>query len=772
MPATLPLRLRVTALIGQSLRRLEDQRFLTGQGRYMADLRRPGEVVLSVLRSTHAHARVRAIDTAAARAMPGVLGVFTAADLAGLGPIPCTTAVATDGPMHVPPHDALASDRVRYVGQPLACVVALTSHQGQDALEQVFVDYQPLPCVTEAADALAPGAPLLWESVPGNRAFTFRKGDPAAVAAAIAGAAHVVSLRLVNNRVIVAPLEHRGCLAEYDPATQSFLLLLSGQGVHGIRRDLAEAVFRVPLDRVQVASPDVGGGFGVKNGLYPEYILALWAARALGRPVRWASGHGEDFVSTAHARDNLTVARLALDAAGQFLALDIDTVANMGFAMATGGPGSSTNSPWRAAGAGYAIPAIAMTVQGAFTNTVPIDAYRGAGKPEMNYLVERLVDEAAQIAGFDRVALRRRNLVATLPYRTAADTLIADGRFAANIDAALESADAAGFAERRAAGTLPRGLGVTCFLETARGPAGEGAEVRFLPGGRVSIHLGTQSNGQGHETSFPQIAADWLGVAIEAVDYLQADTRTVRDGQGHGGARSLHMGGTALVRAMEAALAKARPIAARLLQAGEVMWQGGRFVAGERSVGLLEVAREEPGALDSYVWSDEDRITFPNGCHVAEVEVDPETGVVRLLRYTAVDDFGAVVNPLLLEGQVQGGLAQGIGQALTERTVYDPAAGQLLSGSFMDYALPRAADLPPFDLQFVGEPTAANPLGVKGAGQAGAIASPPAVMAAVLDALRPLGVVHLDMPLTPERVWRAIVTASLPSPSPSGSGPG
>ena len=744
----------MTALIGQSLRRREDHRFLTGAGRYIADHPQPGAAALAVLRSTHAHARITGVDMGAARAMPGVLGVFAAADLAGLGPIPCTTTVPTEGPMHVPPHHALASDRVRYAGHPIAFAVAETAPQAQDALEQVAVGYDPLPCVTEAADALAPGAPLLWDGVPGNLAFTFRKGDPAAVAGAMAAAAHVASVTLVNNRVIVAPLEHRGCLAEYDPATQSFLLLLSGQGVHLIRRDLAEAVFHVPLKRVQVASPDVGGGFGVKNGLYPEYILALWAARALGRPVRWQSGHGEDFISTAHARDNLTQARLALDAAGSFLGLEIDTVANMGFAMATGGPGSSTNSPWRAAGAGYAIPAIAMTVRGAFTNTVPIDAYRGAGKPEMNYLVERLIDEAARLSGLDRVALRRRNLVRDFPHRTAAGTEIADGRFAANIDVALEAADAASFPARRDGSALLRGLGVICFLETARGAPGEGAELRFLPDGRVAIHLGTQSNGQGHETSFPQVAADWLGVPIERVDYVQADTRTVRDGQGHGGARSLHMGGTALVGAMQAALAKAHPIAARLLQAPEVAWRGGVFVAGERSVGLLEVAREEPGALDSYHWTTEDRITFPNGCHVAEVEVDPETGIVRLLRYTAVDDYGAVVNPLLLEGQVQGGLAQGIGQALTERCVYDPA-GQLLSGSFMDYALPRAADLPAFDLQFIGAPTAANPLGVKGAGQAGAIASPPAVMAAVLDALRPLGVTHLDMPLTPERVWRA-----------------
>ena len=711
---------------------------------------------MAVLRSPHAHATIAGIDLADAAGDKLLLGVFTAADLADLGPIPCTTAVATEGPMHTPPHHALAADRVRYVGQPVAFVVAQTAAAAQDAVERITVDYQPLRCVTEAADALAPGAPQLWPVVPGNLAFTFRKGDFGAAAAGMAAAAHVVTLTLVNNRVIVAPLEHRCCLAEYDPTTRSFLLLFSGQGVHGIRRDLAESVFRVPLDRMQLASPDVGGGFGVKNGLYPEYVMALWAARALGRPVRWQSGQGEDFLSSIHARDNLTTARLGLDATGRFLALEIDTVANMGFAMATGGPGSSTNSPWRAAGAGYAIPAISMVVRGAFTNTVPIDAYRGAGKPEMNYLLERLVDEAARVTGFDRVALRRANLVAEFPHHTAAGTVIEGGRFATNIDPALQAADAAGFPARRAASAHLLGLGITCFLETARGAAGEGAEVVFSPTGRVSIRLGTQSNGQGHETSFPQIAADWLGVPIECVDYVQADTRTVRDGQGHGGARSLHMGGSALVGAMEAALAKSRPIAARLLQAAEVEWRGGRFTAGERSVSLLEVAREEPGALDSYFWTEEDRITFPNGCHVAEVAVDPETGVVRLLRYTAVDDFGAVVNPLLLEGQVQGGLAQGIGQALTERCVYDPAGGQLLSGSFMDYALPRAADLPMFNLQFPGVPTPANPLGVKGAGQAGAIAAPPAVVAAVLDALRPLGVVHVDMPLTPERIWRAM----------------
>ena len=749
---------------GQSIRRLEDHRFLTGVGRYVADIACPGALWMAVVRSPHAHARIRAIDTATARALPGVSGVFTAPDLAALGPIPCSVKVPTTGPMHVPPRPALATGRVRYAGEPVAFAVAETAYQALDAAEQVQVDYEPLPCVVEAADALAPGAPLLWDGVPGNQAFLFQKGDPATVAAAFAGAAHQVGLELVNNRVIIAPIEHRGALATYVDG--QFTLTLSGQGVHGIRRDLAEAVFRIPLAQMQVVSPDVGGGFGVKNGVYPEYIMLLWAARHLGRPVRWQSGHGEDFVSTAHGRDNLTHARLALDDSGRFLALDVDTIANLGAGMATGGPGSSTNAPGNAMGCGYAIPAVSMRVRGAFTNTVPLDAYRGAGKPEANYLLERLVDQAARQLGFDRVELRRQNLVHAFPHRTPMATTIDGGRFAANIDPALAAAAAADFPARRATSLAQRrlrGLGITCFLETARGAPNEGAEILFTAGGRVSLRLGTQSNGQGHETTFPQVAADRLGLPIETFDFVQADTRIVRDGNGHGGARSLHMGGSALVATIERVLAKARPVAARLLQAqpGEVVFASGRFTAGERSAGLLEVARAAaPGeTLDSYEWTLLDKITFPNGCHVAEVEVDPDTGSIHLLRYTAADDFGTAINPLLLVGQVQGGVAQGIGQALLERTVYDPETGQLLTGSFMDYTLPRATDLPDLDIHLLGVPTDANPLGVKGAGQAGAIAAPQAIVSAVLDALASLGVIHLDMPLTPERVWRAIQQA-------------
>ena len=746
-------------LSGQPLRRLEDRRFLTGQGRFTDDVNRPGQAYAHVVRSPHAHAVITGIDTAEAMAGPGVLGVFTAADLHGLGPIPCATKVATVGPMLVPARYALAANRVRYVGEPVAFVVAISRNAARDAAERVAVEYDPLPCVTEAQDALSPGAAQLWDDVPGNLSFRFERGDRAAVQAAFAAAAHVVELELVNNRIIVAPLEHRAAIGEHDGR---FHLLLAGQGVHGIRDPLADTVFRVPRDAIRVTCPDVGGGFGVKNALYPEYIMLLWAARHLGRPVKWASDHAEDFVSTAHGRDNLTRARLALDAGGSFLGLDVFTIANLGAMMSTGGPGSSTNAPANAIGGGYAIPAVFMDVRGAFTNTVPVDAYRGAGKPEVNYMLERLIDAAAPVVGVDRIELRHRNLVHRFPHRTPMGTTIDGGVFAGNIDPALAAAKHAGFAVRRDAARrrgMLRGIGVTCFMETARGAPNEGAEVRFEAGGRIALLVGTQSNGQGHETSFPQVAADRLGMPIEAFRYVQADTDSVRDGNGHGGARSLHMGGAALVAAIDGVIAKGRRAAAELLQAqeAEVVFAAGRFQVGDRSVALLEVARE--AVLDTYVWNLLDLITFPNGCHVAEVEVDPETGQVALLAYAAVDDFGTVVNPMLTIGQVQGGVAQGIGQAMLERTVYDPASGQLLTGSFMDYTLPRAADLPGLDIHLHGVPTGANPLGVKGAGQAGAMAAPQAVIAAILDALAPLGVGHIDMPATPERVWRAMQQA-------------
>ena len=761
---------------GRSLRRREDARFLTGTGRFTADIAVPGALHLHVLRSPHAHARVLGIETGAARAMPGVRLVLIGDDLAaaGLGPLPCPAVVNTVGPLIVPERHALARDRVRHVGEPVACVVADTSAEARDAAEAIEVSYDPLPAAVGGRAALAPGAPQVWEQAPGNQAFRFERGDRAAVEAAFNRAAHVVSLDLVNQRLHAAPIEPRAAIGRHDAATSGFDLVLSGQGVHSIRAQLARGVLRVPEDRVRLSCPDVGGGFGLKNFLFPEHVLVLQAARLLGRPVRWVADGSEEFQAAVHARDLQGTARLALDAEGRFLALHADMAADLGAYCSAFGPGVPTNSISNAMGTVYDVPAVLLEVRGAFTNTLPVDAYRGAGKPEANTIMERLVDAAARRCGFDLVALRRLNLVTRFPHRSAFGITMDSGGFAEALDAAEALADRPGFADRRSEsegrGKL-RGLGLACFLETARGSPGEWAAVRFAEDGSVDLAVGTQSNGQGHETSFAQFAADRLGLPVEAFRLVQADTALVARGSGHGGARSLHMGGTALVLALDKALDRARRLAAHLLQANaeDLSFAQGRFaVAGtERGVDLPALARAArdpanlpdgmvPG-LDAEADNPSDLITFPGGAHTAEVEVDPDTGAVELLRYRAVDDYGRLLNPLLTEGQVQGGLAQGIGQALLERVAYDPDSGQLLSASLMDYTLPRAADLPPLPVRFVsGVPTASNPLGAKGAGQAGAIAAPHTVVLAVLDALAPLGVSELDMPATPERVWRAI----------------
>ncbi len=764
--------------IGRSVRRIEDERFLTGRGRYVEDVDLPGALHACVVRSPHAHAEILRIETAAARRAPEIVGVFTGEDLRSdrVGVLPCVAQVPTVDPLIVPPRHALARGRVRHVGDPVALVVAASRNAARDAAELVEVAYRSLDAVVEGPAALTEGAPLLWDEAPGNLAFRFLKGDPAKTEAALSTAAHVVEVELVNNRVIVAPIETRAAIGRYDRVTGTFHLELTGQNVHGIRRQLAKSVFDVPEDRIEVTAPDVGGGFGVKNFLYPEWVLVLWAARRLGRPVKWVADRAEDFISTTQGRDNHTKARLALDAQGRFLALDVKTIANLGAYLSSAGPLSSTLAPATAMGGVYAIPAIAMDVRGAFTNTVPIDAYRGAGKPEANYIIERLIDVAAAATGFDPVLLRRRNLITEFPYRGALGMVIDDGRFSSNLEEAVVRADRAGFPARRAAATARgrlRGLGVACFIETARGTPNEGAEIKFDEDGGVTLLLGTQSNGQGHETSYAQIAADRLGLPLAAFRYVQADTRRIRTGAGHGGARSMHLGGAALVKAIDGAIEKGRIIAARLLQAtrGEVIFSAGRFtVAGtDRGIDLIALARAaaDPGnlpdgmapGLDTHALNICDLFTFPSGCHVAELEIDPETGHIALERYTAVDDFGRLINPLLTEGQVHGGLAQGIGQAMLERVVYDQASGQLLTGSLMDYALPRADDLPLFDISLAELPTAANPLGVKGSGQAGCIAAPPTIMNAILDALAPLGIRHFDMPATPERVWNAIRNA-------------
>jgi carbon-monoxide dehydrogenase large subunit len=754
----------------RSIRRLEDSRFLTGRGRYVGDIAEPAALHGYVLRSPHAHALTRSIDVSSAASLPGVHLVATADDLAadGLGFMPCLAAVK---PMIVPPRPALAAGRVRHVGDPVCFVVADSAEIARAAAELVEIDYEPLPSVVNGRAALAGGAPALWEEVPGNLVYHVQRGDHAAVAEAMKTAAHIVEVDVTNNRVIVVPLEPRAGIARYDAATDTMDLELTGQGLHGIRRQLAEFIFNVPPERIQLHAPDVGGGFGMKNFLYPEWILLLWAARKLQRPVRWLADRAEDFVMGAQGRDIEATARIALDPSGRIMALDVAMVANLGAYLSGNGPGASVVAASTAQGGVYDIPAIAVDVRGALTNTTPVDAYRGAGKPEANYIVERAIEAAARALGRDPADLRRQNLIAAFPHKTAMGMAIDSGDFVANLDAAV--ARLPGFEARRAdahaRGRL-RGLGVACFLETSRGAPNEGAEVQFEPDGSVMIAVGTESNGQGHETSFAQIASKHLGLPIEVFRYVQADTRAVKSGAGHGGARSMHMGGAALVRAMDAALAKARKLAAHLLQASEheLDYDRGRFTVrgSDRAVDLASLAASAQEAanlpdgmlpgLGEHVLNVTDVFTFPSGCHVAEVEIDPETGAVDLLSYTAVDDYGRLINPMLTEGQVQGGLAQGIGQALLEHTVYDPQSGQLLSGSLMDYTLPRATDLPFFDIELVERPTGANPLGVKGSGQAGCIGAPQTVMAAVLDALRPAGVGRLEMPATPARVWEAL----------------
>ncbi|ONG52468.1 hypothetical protein BKE38_14425 [Pseudoroseomonas deserti] len=744
----------------RSRRRQEDQRFLRGEGRYLEDLPAPDALQAVFVRSPHAHAVLGAIDAAEARALPGVVAVITGADLltAGLRPLPCAMSAEVVNGLVAPPRHALAVDRVRHVGEPVALVLADTLSAARDAAELVAIDYEMLASVTDNAAALLPGAPELYPEIPGNCAFHFRRGEPEKVAAAFATAAHQVSLTLVNNRVTAAPLENRGVLARHDTATGRLHLVVSGQDVHGLRRDLAHCL-SLPPERIQVTCPDVGGGFGMKNVLHPEYVALLWAARQLGRPLRWLAQRMEDFSTAAHGRDNVSTARLALDAEGKFLALEVEIIGGLGAYVSALGPGAHTTAPMAAMGGVYAIPAVAMSSRGALTNTTPVDAYRGAGKPEANYIIERLIDVAALQLGLDRAELRARNFIARFPHVSALGIPMDTARFHDNLATALKAADHAGFPARQAASAAKgrlRGLGLACFLETSRGAPTEEGAIRILPEGKIGLLTGTQSNGQGLATSFAQIAASRLGLPEDCFTLMQADSDLLPRGGGHGGARSLPLAGTALVLALDVFLGKARALAATLLQAdpAALTFAEARFTSPDGAAVELRRIIEHGGAaaLDSDAHNPNDQIVFPNGCHLAEAEVDPETGEVFLQSYLAVDDYGTMVNPLLTAGQVQGGLAQGIGQALLEAIRYDAESGQLLSASLNDYCLPRAADLPWLEVLFNEHPTARNPLGAKGAGQAGCIGAPQTVVGAVADAL---GLAHLDMPLTPERVWRA-----------------
>ncbi|MDJ0951650.1 MAG: xanthine dehydrogenase family protein molybdopterin-binding subunit [Alphaproteobacteria bacterium] len=769
--------------LGQSVRRVEDQRFLTGHGRFVDDFQFAGQVHAQVLRSPHAHAEIRGIDVTAATELSGVVAVLTGDELAadGIAVIPPgATAQNRDGSdMFVPPRPALAQGRVRHVGEPVAVVVAESIEIARDATELIEVDYETLPAVTDTGSAMDPGAPQLYEGAPRNQCLDWEKGDRAATEAAFAAAAHVSSLELVNSRVVVNPVEPRACIGLWDADGGSFTLYNSGQAAHNVARTLATAVFQLPMERLRVISPDVGGGFGTKNFIYPEQVLVLWAARRLGRPVRWTAQRTEGFLSDTQGRDHVMRAELALDGDGRFLALRIVTTANIGAYVSTFGAMIPTNPVAVVLGGTYDIPAVHYHVREVLTNTVPVDAYRGAGRPEAAYAIERLVDLAAAELGLDPVALRRRNFIRpkAMPYKTAMGSVLDCGEFARVLDRALGQADAAGFAARRAEserrGRL-RGLGVASYFEATLGPPNERSAVRFEEDGTVTILVGTMSNGQGHETTYAQILHQRLGLPFEAIRFVQGDTGAIPSGFGHGGSRSMQIGGNALLLAADLIEEKAKRIAAHHFEAQEAdieLASGAcRVVGTDLAVDLMDLAKiaRDPSrlpegmapGLDAAGDYAREATTFPNGAHIAEVEIEPETGVVHLRAYHVVDDFGTVLNPMITMGQVHGGVAQGIGQALMEHTVYEGETGQLLSGSFMDYCVPRADDMPTLEVAFEAVPTKTNALGVKGCGEAGCIGALPAVINAVVDALKPLGIRHIDMPATPERVWRAIRAAT------------
>ena len=768
--------------IGQPVRRVEDRRFITGHGVYVDDISRPRQAQVFMLRSPHAHARIAAIDTAAALAASGVIAVLTGEDLVrdGIGDIPCLSAITNrDGSRSVlPPHPAIAHGRVRHVGDTVAVVVAESAAVACDAAELIAVDYESLPAVVDTRHALDPGQPQVWDEAPGNLCFDWEVGDGPAVERAMTAARHRISLELVNNRVVVNSMEPRGAVGEYDAGEDAYTLWSSTQGSHFVRNLLAANVFQTPENRIRVVTRDVGGGFGMKLFLYPEHVLVLWAAKKVGRPVKWTPDRSDAFMTDTQGRDNVTRLELALDEGLRFLGLEVTLIANMGAYLSNFAPEIPTASGAVMHSGVYAIPAIHVGVKGVFTNTVPVDAYRGAGRPEAAYAIERLIDYAARQLGVPSQELRRRNFIEpeAMPFQTPLGLNYDSGEFARNMDQALAAADLAGFpgrrAEARARGRY-RGLGHAVYIEQSGFPPDEFAELRFDPSGTLTVLMGTQSSGQGHQTAYTQLAAERLGVAPEKIRVAQGDTAAISFGRGTGGSRSIPVGGAALAEAADKLIAKGRRIAAHLFEAAEadVEFADGAFaVAGtDRRLGIGDIAqaafdpaRQAPGVEPGFDESGHftpPQPTFPNGCHVCEVEIEPETGHIEILRYLVVDDFGTVINPLLLAGQVQGGVAQGVGQAMLERTVFDPETGQLLTGSLTDYSIARAEDLPQIEFAYNVVPCRTNPLGVKGAGEAGAIGAPPALVNAVVDALAELGIEHLDMPLTPERVWSAIRSA-------------
>ena len=768
--------------IGASVKRREDARLVTGQGRYAEDCNAPDQVHAAFVRSPHAHADVVAIDVAPARTVAGVVAVFTGHDLRadGVGPIPTLIAERGGGirnrdgsPFAEPAWHALATDRVRHVGEPVAVVIASTAAAARDGAAAVAVRYAERAAVVDGVAALAEGAPALHAGGARNRAYDWECGDPEATARALAAAAHVTRLTVVDNRLITCFMEPRAALAEWDAGAARYTLYASLQSVHQLAANLAR-ILGVGTERVRCVTGDVGGGFGSKIQTYPEYVALAWAARRLGRPVKWVSTRSEGFATDAHSRDHVLVGELGLDSSGRITALRVHSTSNLGAYVAPCIPVSTLSNMQRMISGLYAIPAIHLRVEGAFTNTVPINVYRGIGRIECVYTVERLVERAARETGRDPTALRRDNMMRAFPYQTATGAVYDSGDYVARLDEAMERADAGGFPGRRAEaarrGKL-RGFGVGPYVEGTGGVPQEYAEVRVLPTGIVEVPIGSQSQGQGHETVFAQVVSERLGVPFETVRIVMGDTDRVARGVGTFASRSMVRAGSAAVEAADAVVAAGTRMAAHVLEAAgaDIQYGEGAFqvVGTDRAIGIMDVARAAAGGklpaalgttLGASTMHENPAFAFANGCEVCEVEVDPETGAVQIVALTMVDDSGRSVNPMIVHGQQHGAVAQGIGQALIERCVYDES-GQLLSGSLLDYAIPRADDLPPISVTSRDVPSPTNPLGVKGAGEGGTVGAPGAVIHAILDALAPLGVSHIDMPATPERVWHAIARA-------------
>ena len=778
--------------IGASVRRKEDLRFLSGRGQYTDDINRPGQTHAYMLRSPHAHAAIRSIDLAAAKSMPGVLAIFTGADLAAanVGGIPCGWQIHNkDGsPMAEPMHPALAIGKVRHVGDQVAVVIAETRAQARDAAEAIVVDYDVLPAAATMAQALAAGAPQIHDAAPGNLCYDWHIGDRAVLDAAFAKAHKIVAFETTNNRLVPNAMEPRAAIGDFDPQSGDYTLYTTSQNPHVIRLLMGAFVLSIPESKLRVVAPDVGGGFGSKIYHYAEEAIVTWASARVKRPVKWTADRTESFVSDAHGRDHVTQAELALDAGGKILGLKVHTHANMGAYLSTFAPCVPTYLYATLLSGVYSMPVIYAEVKAVFTNTVPVDAYRGAGRPEATYLLERLMDVAAAEIGLDKVEFRRRNFVPVdgFPYQTPVALQYDSGNYFATLDAALETAGYPGFEARRKAAAAQgklRGIGISTYVEAcgiapsavvgslgARAGLYEVGTIRVHPTGSVTVLTGAHSHGQGHETTFAQLVADRLGVPIANVDIVHGDTAKVPFGMGTYGSRSLAVGGSAMVKAMDKIVAKGKRIAAHLMEASveDVEFERGTFrVTGtDKTKTLTDISLAayvphnypideiEPG-LEETAFYDPKNFTYPGGCHIAEVEIDPETGKVAMVNFTAVDDVGRVINPMIVEGQVQGGVAQGIGQALLESAIYD-AHGQLISGSMMDYTMPRADDLAPVSVATHTTLCTHNPLGVKGCGEVGAIGSPPAVINAVVDALRDYGVRHIEMPATPQKIWTII----------------